>query len=103
MKRTNVIVDEELLEEARVVTGERTYSGAIARALEEIVRRKRFERAFVTFSERVRSDDMFRPGFVEENWPEVAEEYDRALKPKKRSAHEKRVPPSKKKTGRAAR
>jgi hypothetical protein len=38
MKRTNVILDEDLLEKARQVTGEKTYSGAINKALEEYVR-----------------------------------------------------------------
>jgi Arc/MetJ family transcription regulator len=39
MKRTNVVIDEELLEEAVRVSGERTYSRTIERALEEMVRR----------------------------------------------------------------
>ena len=39
MKRTNVVIDEALLEEAVAVSGERTYSRTIERALEEMVRR----------------------------------------------------------------
>lgn len=39
MKRTNVVIDETLLEEAVSVSGERTYSRTIERALEEMVRR----------------------------------------------------------------
>jgi Arc/MetJ family transcription regulator len=39
MKRTNVVIDETLLEEAVRVSGERTYSRAIERALEEMVNR----------------------------------------------------------------
>jgi len=39
MKRTNVVIDEGLLEEAVRVSGERTYSRTIERALEEMVRR----------------------------------------------------------------
>lgn len=39
MKRTNVVIDEALLEEAVRVSGERTYSRTIERALEEMVRR----------------------------------------------------------------
>ncbi|HET9358520.1 MAG TPA: type II toxin-antitoxin system VapB family antitoxin [Vicinamibacterales bacterium] len=39
MKRTNVVLDEQLLEEAVRVSGERTYSRTIERALEELVRR----------------------------------------------------------------
>jgi hypothetical protein len=39
MKRTNVVIDEGLLEEAVRISGERTYSRTIERALEEMVRR----------------------------------------------------------------
>ena len=39
MKRTNVVLDEDLLEEAVRVSGERTYARTIERALEELVRR----------------------------------------------------------------
>jgi hypothetical protein len=39
MKRTNVVLDEELLEEAVRLSGERTYARTIERALEELVRR----------------------------------------------------------------
>jgi Arc/MetJ family transcription regulator len=39
MKRTNVVLDEDLLEEAVRVSGERTYSRTIERALHELVRR----------------------------------------------------------------
>jgi hypothetical protein len=39
MKRTNVVLNEELLEEAVRVSGERTYSRTIERALQELVRR----------------------------------------------------------------
>ena len=39
MKRTNLVLDEQLLEEAVKVSGERTYSAAVERALEAFVRR----------------------------------------------------------------
>ena len=39
MKRTNVVLDEDLLEEAVRVSGERTYARTIERALQEMVRR----------------------------------------------------------------
>ena len=39
MKRTNVVLDEQLLEEAVRVSGERTYARTIERALEEMIRR----------------------------------------------------------------
>jgi Arc/MetJ family transcription regulator len=43
MRRTNVILDEELLEEALRRSGEKTYSATINRALQELVRRMTFE------------------------------------------------------------
>jgi len=39
MKRTNLVLDEQLLEEAVRLGGERTYSRTVERALEEFVRR----------------------------------------------------------------
>jgi Arc/MetJ family transcription regulator len=39
MKRTNLVLDEHLLQEAVRVSGERTYSAAVQRALEDFVRR----------------------------------------------------------------
>jgi len=39
MKRTNLVLDGDLLEEATRVSGERTYSRTVERALREMVRR----------------------------------------------------------------
>ncbi len=39
MKRTNLVVRESLLEEAVALSGERTYSRTVERALEDFVRR----------------------------------------------------------------
>ena len=39
MKRTNLVLDERLLNEALQLSGERTYSGVVNRALEDFVRR----------------------------------------------------------------
>jgi Arc/MetJ family transcription regulator len=39
MKRTNLVLDETLLEEATHVSGERTYSRTVERALREMVQR----------------------------------------------------------------
>jgi Arc/MetJ family transcription regulator len=39
MKRTNLVLDERLLEEATRLSGERTYSRAVERALDDFVRR----------------------------------------------------------------
>ena len=44
MKRTNVVIDEDLLEEAVQVSGEKTYSRTIERALTELVRRAKARR-----------------------------------------------------------
>jgi Arc/MetJ family transcription regulator len=39
MKRTNLVLDERILEEAVRLSGERTYSRVVGRALEDFVRR----------------------------------------------------------------
>jgi hypothetical protein len=39
MKRTNLVLNEELLHEATRLSGEKTYSRTVGRALEELVRR----------------------------------------------------------------
>lgn len=39
MKRTNLVLDEALLEEATQLSGEKTYSAAVQLALRELVRR----------------------------------------------------------------
>jgi Arc/MetJ family transcription regulator len=44
MKRTNLVLDETLLEEALRLSGERTYSRTVDRALSEFVRRVRARR-----------------------------------------------------------
>lgn len=44
MKRTNVVLDDALLDEAVRLSGERTYARTIERALEELVRRLKARR-----------------------------------------------------------
>ena len=44
MVRKNLVLDERLLEEAIRLSGERTYSGIVQRALHEFVRRVRARR-----------------------------------------------------------
>ena len=41
MKRTNLVLDEQVLEEATRLAGEKTYSATVQRALKEFVRRAR--------------------------------------------------------------
>jgi Arc/MetJ family transcription regulator len=58
MKRTNVVIDEELLEEAVKVSGERTYSRTIERALEEMVQRAKARRIFELAGSGLWSGDL---------------------------------------------
>ncbi|MEZ5290941.1 MAG: type II toxin-antitoxin system VapB family antitoxin [Vicinamibacterales bacterium] len=44
MKRTNVVLDEQLLEDAVRVSGEKTYARTIERALTELVQRAKAQR-----------------------------------------------------------
>ena len=44
MKRTNLVLNEALLEEATRLSGERTYSRTVERALEDFVRRAKARR-----------------------------------------------------------
>ena len=44
MKRTNLVLREDLLAEATRLSGEKTYSRAVERALEDFVRRARARR-----------------------------------------------------------
>ena len=44
MKRTNLVLCEDLLEEATRLSGEKTYSRAVQRALEDFVRRVKARR-----------------------------------------------------------
>jgi Arc/MetJ family transcription regulator len=46
MKRTNLVLDEDLLEEATRLSGEKTYSAAVQLALRELVRRARANKIF---------------------------------------------------------
>ncbi|MHB2017943.1 MAG: type II toxin-antitoxin system VapB family antitoxin [Candidatus Xenobia bacterium] len=39
MKRTNLVLDERILEEATRLSGEKTYSATVQRALEDFVHR----------------------------------------------------------------
>ena len=44
MKRTNLVLDEDLLQEAVRVSGQKTYSATVNLALRELVRRARARR-----------------------------------------------------------
>ena len=92
MKRTNVILDEKLLEDARLATGEKTYSATITKALESVLKRKKFWESYRRFEEMAAKGDFFWPGYLEELRPNAY-----PVKPAARqSAHEKRAPRRKK-------
>lgn len=61
MKRTNLVLDEQLLDEAVRLSGERTYSRTVERALEELVRRIKAGRIF----------ELTGSGLWEGNLPEM--------------------------------
>ncbi|HEX6100191.1 MAG TPA: type II toxin-antitoxin system VapB family antitoxin [Thermoanaerobaculia bacterium] len=58
----NIIVDEDLLEDARRYTGERTYSGAINKVLAEYVRVDTLRRGIAEMRE-LRGEGMV-PGYL---------------------------------------
>jgi hypothetical protein len=60
MKRTNLVLDERLLEEAVKLSGERTYSRAVERALEEFVRRVRAGRILTLAGSGLWEGDLAR-------------------------------------------
>ena len=92
MKRTNVVLDEELLERARRALGEKTYSGAITKALEKVVRQEKFWEAYRKFEELAHSPEgFFDPEYLKEKAA-------KSVKPQKPrvAAHDARAPRSRK-------
>lgn len=66
MKRTNVVLDEQVLEEALRLSGERTYSAVINKALAEMVRVMTLKRGIAALQS---GGDPFWPGYIEEIRP----------------------------------
>ena len=70
MKRMRVTLDEEALEDARRLTGKKSYSDAVNHLISEAVKKDRLMKAV---------DDLYKdpepwwPGYVEEMAPDVAE------------------------------
>ena len=58
MKRTNLVLDENLLGEARRLSGEKTYSAAVMRALDEFVRRSKARQIFDLFGKGLWEGDL---------------------------------------------
>jgi hypothetical protein len=90
MKRMNLIVNEEALEQAKRMTGERTYSGTVNRALQEVARIEILRDGV----DRI-EHTSFWPSYVAEFGPNppVTEEQMKRLR---RSARVARAPRSKK-------
>jgi Arc/MetJ family transcription regulator len=93
MKRMNVVVDEKLLEDARRLMGEKTYSAAINRALEEVVREKRFRDLLAEWEKLAAQRPIFREGYLEEIRPRAY-----SVARKRIAADEKRAPRPRKKS-----
>jgi Arc/MetJ family transcription regulator len=58
MKRTNLVLDEELLETATRVLGAKTYSAAVNTALEEVIRLKKIQEIPRFFGTRIWEGDL---------------------------------------------
>ena len=95
MKRTNVVLDEKLLEDARRATGEKTYSATITKALEKVVKQERFRKALEEFDRASLAGGVFHPDYIaeksansmfDEPKSRVAANVKRAAPKKKRSA-----------------
>lgn len=80
------MVDDELLEMARKVTGEKTYSGAVEKALREITREHDFREKLRRFQELAWTEGVFDPDFIKEK---MANSLSR--EPARVSAHEART------------
>ena len=82
-----MILNEAVLEEARRLMGEKTNSATINRALEEIVREKRFRELLVEWEKLAAQRPIFRDGYLEEIRPRGY-----SVVRKRISADEKRAP-----------
>ena len=58
MNRTNLVLDERLLEETLRHSGERTYSKAVTRAMEDFVRRAKAGRILVLAGSGLWEEDL---------------------------------------------
>ena len=100
MKRTNVILDEKLLEEARRESGEKTYSAVIMKALADYVRQLRHRRAVKALHGAGLNDDDWYPGFLDEHLKNPRIQKTPVGSPKRGvAAHERRLPKKSTKRG----
>ena len=68
MRRTNLVLDEHLLDEATRVLGAKTYSAAVNTALEEVIRLKKIQKL----------PEFFGTGIWQGNLAEMREDRPRA-------------------------
>jgi len=58
MKRTNLVLDEQLLKSARQVLGEKTYSATVNRALAEAIRNHKIQNVSNFFGSGIWEGDL---------------------------------------------
>jgi hypothetical protein len=58
MKRTNLVLDEHLLEDATHVLGAKTYSAAVNTALAEVIRLKKLQQLPHFFGSKIWEGDL---------------------------------------------
>lgn len=85
MKRMQVTLDEDALEQVRQLTGKKSYSDTINHLVTEAVRRDRLMKAI---DDLAKDPDPWWPGYVEEMAPDVAEylRHKDKKKPRRRTA-----------------
>ena len=83
MKRMHVTLDEEALEQARQLTGKKSYSETINHAIMQIVKQDRLRQAIDALA---KDPNPWWPGYVEEMAPDVAEYLKKKEKPRRRTA-----------------
>ncbi len=64
--RKNIMVDEDLLRNARRMLGEKTNSGAIEKALQKVVRQEAFWEAYRKWETIAHTEGVFDPDYVKE-------------------------------------
>ncbi len=95
MKRMHVTLDEEALEQARRLTGKKSYSETINHAIAQIVKQDQLGKAIDALAT---GPDPWWPGYVEEMAPDVAEYLKKQKEQKRRrrpAANTVRAPISK--------
>jgi len=92
--RKNIMVDERLLDKARQMLGETTNSGAIEKALQKVVRQELFWDAYRKWEKIAHTEGVFDPDYIKEKLANSLSQTETRV-----SAHEARVPRSRKRRG----